>query len=167
MCATFVTFLELKSQDLNTAERVSPNRFSYRGVHKIYNLESYTSASLFFSRFVFHNLRSMPYARRLNSRHHNTRFAWIDRVKNLRENMPTINFVKKLIMLRRDKTRRLCSDKKIARDDSAEKLGCCEWCGPLNASGRISEQVLSSVHSKGDPCYFWSLLHCNDRWSLW
>ena len=50
----FVTFLELKSQDLNTAERVSPNRFSYRGVHKIYNLESYTSASLFFSRFVFH-----------------------------------------------------------------------------------------------------------------
>ena len=54
----FVTFLELKSQDLNTAERVSHNRFSYRGVHKIYNLESYTSASLFFSRFVFHNLRS-------------------------------------------------------------------------------------------------------------
>ena len=35
MRTTFVSFLDLKSQDLNTAERVSPNRFSYRGVHKI------------------------------------------------------------------------------------------------------------------------------------
>ena len=43
-------------------------------------------ASLFFSRFVFHNFRSMQYARRLNLRHNNTRFAWIDQVKNLRDN---------------------------------------------------------------------------------
>ena len=32
---------------------------------------------------------------------------------------------------------------KIARDDSAAKLGCSDWCDfPLNASERISEQAL-------------------------
>ena len=40
---------------------------------------------------------------------------------------------------------------KIARDDSAAKLGCSDWCGfPLNASERISEQALS-CSLKGRP----------------
>ena len=38
---------------------------------------------------------------------------------------------------------RIRRNMKIARDDSAAKLGCSDWCDfPLNASERISEQAL-------------------------
>ena len=54
--------------------------------------------------------------------------------------------------------------KKIALNDGAVKVGCRDWSGlPLNASESISEQALSSVHSRGGRCNFWGLLHCNDR----
>ena len=58
-------------------------------------------------------------------------------------------------------------DMKIARDDSAAKLGNSDWCDfPLNASERISEQALI-FHSKGGRCSFWGLLYCYDRRSPW
>ena len=39
--------------------------------------------------------------------------------------------------------RRIHRNMKIARDDSAAKLGCSDWCDfPPNASERISEQAL-------------------------
>ena len=38
---------------------------------------------------------------------------------------------------------RIHQDMKIARNDSAVKLGCSDWCGlPLNALERLSEQAL-------------------------
>ena len=38
---------------------------------------------------------------------------------------------------------RIHQDMKIARNDSAVKLGYSDWCGlPLNASERLSEQAL-------------------------
>ena len=62
---------------------------------------------------------------------------------------------------------RIHRNMKIARDDSAAKLGCSDWCDfPLNASERISEQALI-FHSKGGRCSFWGLLYCDDRRSPW
>ena len=55
----------------------------------------------------------------------------------------------------------------ITLDDSAIELGCSDWCGlPLNASERISEQVLF-FHSRGSWCNHWGMFHCDDRRSPW
>ena len=54
------------------------------------------------------------------------------------------------------KDSRVYRNMKIARDDSAVKLGCSEWCGlPLNASERASDVI------------FWGLLYSDDRRSPW
>ena len=48
---------------------------------------------------------------------------------------------------------------KIARDDSAVKLGRCDLCGlPLNASERISEQALNIFSFEGRPMKFLRLV---------
>ena len=58
---------------------------------------------------------------------------------------------------------RIHRNMKIARDDSAAKLGCSDWCDfPLNASERISEQALI-FSLEGGRCSSWGLLHCDDR----
>ena len=47
---------------------------------------------------------------------------------------------------------RIQRNMKIARDDSAVKLGCSDWCGlPLKALERISEKALI-FHWKGGRC---------------
>ena len=63
---------------------------------------------------------------------------------------------------------------RIPLDDSAVKLGCCDWCGlPLNASTQrigtgYHSKLLLIIHSKGGWRNFWGLLHCDDRRSpLW
>ena len=62
---------------------------------------------------------------------------------------------------------RIHQDMKIARNDSAVKLGYSDWCGlPLNASERISEQALI-FSLEGCRSSSWGLLHCDDRRSPW
>ena len=62
---------------------------------------------------------------------------------------------------------RIHQDMKIARNDSAVKLGCRDWCGlPLNASEGLSEEALF-FHSKGGRFNSWGLIHCDDRRSPW
>ena len=62
---------------------------------------------------------------------------------------------------------RIHRNMKIARDDSAAKLGCSDWCDfPLNASERISEQALI-FSLEGCRSSSWGLLHCDDRRSPW
>ena len=65
---------------------------------------------------------------------------------------------------------RIHRNMKIARSDSAIKLSYWDWCGlPLIhvAAKTISEQALSSFHSKGGWRSFWGLLHCDDQRLPW
>ena len=65
--------------------------------------------------------------------HKNTRVCSHDKVEN--------KLFKASVFWMNDS--RILRNMKIARDDSAAKLGCSDWCDfPLNASERISEQAL-------------------------
>ena len=58
---------------------------------------------------------------------------------------------------------RIQRNMKIARYESAVKIGCSDWCGlPLNVLERTSEQALC-CSPKGGRCNFWGMLH----WLRW
>ena len=61
---------------------------------------------------------------------------------------------------------RIHRNMKIARVDSALKLGCSDWCGlPLNTSGRIAEEALFFTRRTADAVS--GLLHYDNWTSPW